>query len=84
MRGWSLLHVAAAEGQFDVIRWLLRKGADPFAKSQVTFIGIPETLFGLECTPAEVAAAESIEEEREFWNAVKDIHGSDFLPKEKQ
>lgn len=72
LRGWSLLHVAAAEGHKDVVRWLLRNGAKPFAKSQASFVDVPEALIGMECTPAEAARAESIEKEQDFWDALRD------------
>lgn len=84
LRGWSLLHIAVAEGQSNMLTWLLEKGADPFAESQASFVEVPEILLGLECKPAELARAEGIERERLFWDAVKDIFDSDFLPIESK
>lgn len=80
LRGWTLLHIAAAEGQTDIIQWLVELGADPNAKSQPSFVDVDETLYGLACTPAEVARAEGVEREQAYWTAVAQVYGDDLFP----
>ena len=51
-RGWTLLHVAAAGGYVDIVRWLPELGANSYAKSRASLIGVPAELLDQVCTPA--------------------------------
>lgn len=59
LRGWTLLHLAAAEGYADIVRYLLEHGADPFVQTWPSYSFIHEKLEGQACTPAEVARVEA-------------------------
>jgi ankyrin repeat protein len=69
-RGWTLLHIAASAGHTEILRHLLKAGADPDAKSKPYDSHMPELLFNRSCTPQEVAAAQSSEREKEFLDAL--------------
>ena len=56
-RGWTLLHIAASAGNGDIIRRLLKAGADPYAESKPYESHMPESLFNRRCTAQDVAAA---------------------------
>ncbi|KAH0438708.1 ankyrin unc44 [Colletotrichum camelliae] len=60
-RGWTLLHIAASAGHRDITPHLLEAGSNPYAESRPFFSHIPECIWGKRCTPAEVAAAQSLE-----------------------
>jgi len=73
LRGWTLLHLAAAEGHDHIVRHLLQLGADWQAKTWPSFTHIQEELYGRYCTPAELARAETEERCHQFRLAVEDI-----------
>ena len=73
-RGWTLLHIAASAGHGDIVRNLLRAGADPHVRSKPYKSHMPEVLYDRRCTPREAAAAQSAEREREFLEALHE-HG---------
>ncbi|KAF2716492.1 ankyrin [Polychaeton citri CBS 116435] len=61
-RGWTLLHIAASAGQFDIMQRLLDLGANPEARTHVRreFDGhMPVSLHGRCCSVEEVAAAQN-------------------------
>lgn len=59
IRGWTMLHIAAAIGNSELIAILIDLGADPHASSnpssELSNDLIPENIRGLELTPADVA-----------------------------
>jgi ankyrin repeat protein len=69
-RGWTLLHIAASAGHVEVMRHLLKFGANPDAKSNPYESHMPELLFKKRCTPREVAAAQSAGREQMFVDAM--------------
>jgi len=79
MRGWTLLHLAAAEGHDSIVRYLLRLGADWQAKSWPSCTWVNEELRGVRCTPAQVARSESVEKEEQFLKAVKETCGVECI-----
>ena len=72
-RGWTLLHIAASAGHDDIVRHLLRLGADPTTESKPFMSHMPESLFKRACTSQEVAAAQSLEREQRYLEAVRDL-----------
>lgn len=76
-RGWALLHVAASAGHDDIVRHLLRLGADPIARTKPFMSHMPESLFKRACTPQEVAVAQSPEREAQYLEAVRDFESGD-------
>ena len=72
-RGWTLLHIAASAGHDDIVRHLLRLGADPIARSKPFGSHMPEILYQRKCTPQEVAAAQSFERERQYLDSLRDL-----------
>lgn len=70
-RGWTLLHIAASAGHAEIVRHLLDSGADPNAKSKAYDSHMPESLFFKKCTPQQVAAAQSLERETAFLDALR-------------
>lgn len=75
-RGWTLLHVATAEGHSEVMEWLLRGGADPSLRSWPADMDVAHELQGLQCTPAQVAKAESLSREQRFLEVVSSCRKS--------
>lgn len=67
VRGWTFLHIAASAGHDDIVRYLLRNGANWEAKSKPSWAHVPEVLFGQHCTPAEVARAQSVERDKQHF-----------------
>jgi hypothetical protein len=65
-RGWTLLHIAASAGHADIARHLLKVGANPGSLTAPFWSHMPEELFGRQCTPRDIAAAESLEREQIF------------------
>lgn len=65
-RRWTLLHIAASAGYDAIVRDLLYQGADPSALSKPFWSHMPESLYGRECTPREIAAAQSQEREQRY------------------
>lgn len=76
VRGWTLLHVAAAVGHTNVVRYLLQQGADPYAKSWPSYRLVHENIKGLVCTPADVARIESAEYEHQFLQVMEECNAS--------
>lgn len=72
-RGWTLLHIGASAGHDEIVRHLLRLGADPLTKSKPFMSHMPESLFKRACTPQEVAAAQSAEREMQYLDALDDF-----------
>jgi ankyrin repeat protein len=56
LAGWTLLHIAAAEGREEIIRHLLRLGADPQARTNYGLIDLPGSDEEGSWTPAEIAS----------------------------
>lgn len=77
-RGWTLLHIAASAGSDDIVRHLLRLGADPRRESWPSYTHMPEILFGKRCAPAEVAQAQSRERYQRYVDAVREEVGIDL------
>ncbi|KAK1466229.1 hypothetical protein CCUS01_01078 [Colletotrichum cuscutae] len=65
-RGWTLLHVAASAGHWEIARHLLGIGFSPYTRSTPFFSHMPSCIHGKECTPAEVAEAQSPERHSQF------------------
>jgi hypothetical protein len=59
----------------DLIRKLLQYGADPTALSKPFWSHMPDSIFGLRCTPQEGAAAEGPEVEKMSLDALAE-HGA--------
>lgn len=55
VRGWTLLHVAAARGAANILASLLELGADPYRLTKSTSFHVPEALEGKTLTPLDVA-----------------------------
>lgn len=55
-RGWTLLHIAAAMGHSEVIRYLIGQGCDTQALSRPCLSSVPLCLKGEQCTPRDAAA----------------------------
>lgn len=72
-RGWTLLHIAASAGHDKIVRHLLHLKANSAARSLPYHSHMPESLFGLECTPQEVAAAQGEERESQYLGALRDM-----------
>jgi ankyrin repeat protein len=72
-RGWTLLHIAASAGREGIVRELLNRGADPYRRSWPSHSHMPECLYGKECTPAEVALAQSCERYQSYMNLVIEL-----------
>ncbi|KAJ9662438.1 hypothetical protein H2198_001327 [Neophaeococcomyces mojaviensis] len=79
LRGWTLLHLAAAEGKDHIVRYLLELGADWQAESWPSYAYVQEELFGKRCSPREVARAESEERELLFLSAVSHVCGHEVF-----
>lgn len=71
-RGWTLLHIAASAGHDEIVRHLLRIGADSRARTKPFMSHMPESLFKRACTPREVALAQGKVLEEQFLDAVRD------------
>ena len=56
-RDWTLLHLAASRGTEPIIRFLLESGANRDARSLPTRLFVPESIYGRQCTPRQVAEA---------------------------
>jgi ankyrin repeat protein len=55
LRGWNLLHVAAAAGNFEAVPFLLKKGVDLNGVSQATSRFVPASLANLSVKPSYIA-----------------------------
>lgn len=55
VRGWTLLHVAAARGAANILASLLELGADPYRLTKSTSFHVPKALEGKILTPLDVA-----------------------------
>jgi ankyrin repeat protein len=55
VRGWTLLHLAAENGSEVLMTKLLRRGLDPYMKSDASSLAVPEGLELLELIPGDIA-----------------------------
>ena len=78
-RGWTLLHIAASAGHYEILLDLLKLGADTQARSRPFRSHMPESLWGKACTPREAAAAQSVERERSYLDALQEAENDSKL-----
>lgn len=71
-RGWTLLHIAASAGHDQIIRNLLRLGANPQARSRPFATHMPQEICNRKVTPQEAAAAQGLEREMQYMIAVQE------------
>lgn len=71
-RGWTLLHIAASAGHYEIVFDLVRLGLDTEARTKPFRSHMPERIQGKACTPREVAAAQSSERERQYLRALQE------------
>ncbi|RDL41308.1 uncharacterized protein BP5553_01287 [Venustampulla echinocandica] len=55
VRNWTLLHLAIDSKQLDIMRLLIKLGADPHARTSPTTFFIPIYLRGLSLSPGDIA-----------------------------
>ena len=82
VRGWTLLHIAASCSHETIIRYLLKQGLDPEARSWACEAGVSENLRGRECTPADVAFAKDIEHGERFYEILEQVISPDYADTE--
>lgn len=71
-RGWTLLHIAASAGHYDIVIDLIKLGADPDSRTRPFRSHMPESIYGRACSPQEVAAAQGADVERKYLNALQE------------
>jgi ankyrin repeat protein len=72
-RGWSLLHLAAARGNVQIMRYLLQLGANHCLQSISSRAYLPEALFDRRCTPEDVAEVYGQEQHKLFLGIVQKL-----------
>jgi ankyrin repeat protein len=72
-RGWSLLHLAAARGHKQTIRYLLQIGTNPYLQSIPSKAYLPESLLNKRCTPEDIAEAYGQEQRKVFLDIVQEL-----------
>jgi ankyrin repeat protein len=70
IRGWTLLHVAAASGCGEIIEQLLQDGADVHARGDARAQCVPDGLRGYPVTPLDVALDAGVNAQSAFVQAV--------------
>jgi ankyrin repeat protein len=75
LRGWTLLHIAAAEGHEPIIYHLLLQGADPDAMTRPAWNVVPKMIEGKASSIAEVARAHGEEQYLKFIKILEDFNG---------
>ena len=71
IKGWTLLHIAAARGKAAVLALLLESGADPWRLTKPTSFHVPEALQGRQLTALEIAEESGPEQRDVYLQALK-------------
>jgi len=67
VRGWTMLHIAAALGNSELVARLVSLGADPHVRSHSSSNElVPEEMHGMQLTPADVAKISGVNEYRMY------------------
>jgi ankyrin repeat protein len=82
-RGWTLLHISAAEGHSRLTRRLLELGANPRSISKANYSHMPEELYGRLVTPVQVAEACEYDRWLDILNAIREVKGEISLEPEE-
>ena len=75
VRGWTMLHIAAALGSSELVARLVSLGADPHVRShsssELSNELVPENMHGMQLTPADVAKFSGANKYQMFVNGLR-------------